>query len=263
MSVTEVNAKVNGKQYNLEKESETKFSRSIPAPNNSANYNVSITATDDSGNTVVVDSSDIRFKDTLMLKVRVSDGNTEDVRQKILTNELGNRMLDTVAPVYDRSKLSLYVFEAIGKTLSYDLGFADGDFISQMFPQTVTWGIRLWEDEYGITPDERKTIQQRRQSLMSIMYKNKPITPYRIRQIVYAYTGKESDIQENASTNTITINIHGYISNLSVLKEELDRKLPAHLNYVIRTAETESIASQSYSGFGLHEYEKINLEVMN
>lgn len=262
MSVTEVNATVNGTKYNLDKESENNFSRSIPAPNTSSNYNVSVSATDDSGNTVVVDSSDTRFQDALTLKVRLSD-EIEDVRQKILTNELGNRMLDTVAPVYDRSKLSLYVFEAIGETLSYDLGFADGDFIAQMFPQTVTWGIRLWEDEYGITPDERKTIQQRRQSLMSIMYKNKPITPYRIRQMVYAATGKESDIQENASTNTITINIHGYVSNLTVLKEELNRKLPAHLNYVIRTAETENIEYQSYSGFGLHEYEKINLEVMN
>ena len=49
--------------------------------------------------------------------------NSSDLRQEILTNEMGNIMIDMVAPVYDRSKVALYLFQAFGITLEkeYDL----------------------------------------------------------------------------------------------------------------------------------------------
>lgn len=43
--------------------------------------------------------------------------NKSDLRQEILTNELGNQMLNMVAPIYDNSKVTLYLFQAIGITL--------------------------------------------------------------------------------------------------------------------------------------------------
>lgn len=188
---------------------------------------------------------------------------TSDLRNVILINELGNQMLDTVAPIYDLSALTLNVFESFGETLTKETDFVSGDFIAQMFPQTVTWGIPLWEKEYGITPDASKKIEQRRQYLMGTMNKHSPITPRRVKDMVFAVTGKECEVEENTAPNTITVSIFGYVSNLQPLKSELDSKLPAHINYVISMAEQESIISSSYSGFGIQEVEKVKVEVMN
>ena len=188
---------------------------------------------------------------------------TADLRNVILINELGNQMLDTVAPIYDLSALTLNVFESFGETLTKETDFVSGDFILQMFPQTVTWGIPLWEKEYGITPDASKNIEQRRQYLMGTMNKHSPITPHRVKDMVFAVTGKECEVEENTAPNTITVSIFGYVSNLQPLKRELDSKLPAHINYVISMAEQESIIYSSYSGFGIQEVEKVKVEVMN
>ena len=134
---------------------------------------------------------------------------TADLRNVILINELGNQMLDTVAPIYDLSALTLNVFESFGETLTKETDFVSGDFILQMFPQTVTWGIPLWEKEYGITPDASKNIEQRRQYLMGTMNKHSPITPHRVKDMVFAVTGKECEVEENTAPNTITVSIFG------------------------------------------------------
>lgn len=188
---------------------------------------------------------------------------TDDLRQVILVNELGDQMLDTVAPIYDLSALTLYVFESFGETLTKETDFVSGDFISQMYPQNVTWGIPIWEDEYGITPDASKTIEQRRQYLMNAMSKHSSITPKRVEDIVYGVTGFRSKVTENTSPNTITISIYAYVKNLYPLKKELDSKLPAHINYVISMADQETVNASTYSGFGIQEVEKVKVEVMN
>lgn len=187
----------------------------------------------------------------------------DDLRHVILINDLGDQMLDTVAPIYDLSALTLYVFEAFGETLTKETDFVAGVLISQMFPQTVTWGIPLWEDEYGITPDSSKTIEQRRQYLMDAMHKLSPITPRRIQDIVYTITGIKCDIEENTAPNTVTISLLGYFNNLQLLKSALNAKLPAHINYVISMADQETVNASTYSGFGMQEVEKVKVEVMN
>lgn len=191
----------------------------------------------------------------------VLETDDKDLRNIILTNELGDLMLDSVAPIYDNSVLTLYTFQAFGIILSKEFDFIP-DLVNQMFPQTATWGIALWEKEYGIIPDASKTIEQRRQYLLSVMYKKSPMTPYRIKQLVYSITGLENNVTEGTSPNTITIDIYGYIPNLTELRTVLDKRLPAHINYEFNMTEVEKIETTSYSGIGVHEFETINVEVI-
>lgn len=51
------------------------------------------------------------------------ENNNDDLRPLILTNGLGNQMLDMVAPIYDRSKVALYLFQALGITLEKETEF--------------------------------------------------------------------------------------------------------------------------------------------
>jgi hypothetical protein len=184
-------------------------------------------------------------------------------REEILTNALGSQMLDMVAPIYDKSLITLWIFQAFGMTMEEETDFVEGDFIAQMFPETVTWGINLWEEEFGITPDVSKTLQQRREYLMSVMYSSNYMTPYRVKQIIYGITGLESQIIENVAPNTIGILIDGYYENITEVEAELDRKLPAHIVYNLRQAELTEADNLTSTGFAITAYERYELEVLN
>lgn len=191
-----------------------------------------------------------------------SEEETSDLRQSILTNDLGDTMLRTVAPIYDKSKAALYLFQALGTVLQKETDFVAVDFIKQMFPQTTTWGMKFWEDEYGIVTDTSKGIEQRRSYLISVMYKKRPMTPKRIKQIVKGITGYDSDVIENVADNTILINVYGYVLNLKQLTDELDRKIPAHLNYILRISEIDN-NSIITSGFVVTEFEHYEIDVFS
>ena len=184
----------------------------------------------------------------------------EYLREKILTNELGNRMLDTVAPIYDKSALSLYVFQAFGVVLSECTDDVE-DIIKQAFPQTATWGLKYWEEEHGIVTDESKTMEERRAYLISVLSKKLPITPYSVRQIVHGVTGCDSQVIENILPNTIKIIVRAYVPGmLTLLNQELNRMLPAHINYVIDLAELHEMKSSSYTGCSISVLEHYEIE---
>lgn len=259
MAIESITAKVNQQAYKLTQEGSTDtYSAEITAPGTASNYNISVSVTDDAGNTTTVDSSDAEYKNILALKV--SDPYV-DLRSIILTNELGDRMLDMVAPVYDSSQVALYLFQALGTTLQKDVDFVSGDFISQIFPQTATWGLKYFEEEYGLNTDISKTLEQRRQMLMSLMFQKKPLTPYRIKQLVKGITGIDCDILENYAPNTFKVIVRGYFENVNLIKEVLDEKAPAHLNYVIQFAELIELSLTATSGFCVSECEFYEVEV--
>lgn len=170
-------------------------------------------------------------------------------------------MLDTVAPIYDKSALSLYVFQAFGVVLSKETEFVENGFIEQIFPQTATWGLKYWEDEYGVVTDESKTIEERRAYLMSIMYKKKAITPYRVKQIVLGVTGCDCQVYENEQPNTMKIVIRGYVPGmLTALRNELDKKLPAHISYILQMSERYDMETSTYTGGAVSTNEKYIIE---
>ena len=230
----------------------------VNAPDASNDYTVTLTVTDDvARETFTIGPDDGQFKKFLKM---LSMTDIVDLREAILTSELGNIMLDMVAPIY---ALTLYVFNAIGYVLEKETKFIEEDFKAQMFPQTATWGLVYWENEYGILPDNSKSLEQRRQYLLSIMYSSQPMTPSRLKQLVEGLTGFKCDITENYQPNTILVTIRGYVNDLKPVIESLDKKLPAHLNYIIRMAEFTEVEVNTAAGLAVATYKKYELEVLN
>lgn len=193
-----------------------------------------------------------------------------DERIEILTNPLGSLMLDMVAPIYDKSIITLWIFQAFGLFMSQETEFVNDDseqyadsFISQMFPQTVTWGISLWEEEYGITPDSSKSLQQRREYLMGVMYSANRMTPYTIKQLIYGITGLECNVIEDIAPFTIKIVIYGYYSNYAEITNELNKRLPAHINYDVQMSEVEEMDNLTSTAFAATQQESYEMEVIN
>lgn len=172
--------------------------------------------------------------------------NTIDLRQEILTNELGDEMLDMISPIYDRSKVTLYLFQAIGIVLQKETDFIAKDFIDQMFIQTATWGLKYWEEEYGITPDPSFNVKQRRQNIISALQYKAPITPKKIEDRISAMVGLPVEIKENISPNTIEAFVVGYVSDTKKIEELLDKIIPAHLKYTINANDYENSKLSEY-----------------
>lgn len=66
------------------------------------------------------------------------------------------------------------------------------DFLAQLNVDTATWGLALWEFEYGIQTDLTKPLDARRTALKAKMRGAATTTAAQIRRIVNAYTGDDS-----------------------------------------------------------------------
>ena len=154
-----------------------------------------------------------------------------DLRENIIETELGNNMLDMVAPIYDRSKVALYIFNALGIVLQKEYDFIIYDFIEQIFIQTATWGLEAWEKEYDITPDPSWDIDQRRANILSTLQYKAPITPRKIADRISGLVGIDTDVAESDVPNTIEVLVRGYVNDFTKIRQLIDKILPAHLIY--------------------------------
>lgn len=175
-----------------------------------------------------------------------SSGASPDIRHEILTNELGNQMLDMVAPIYDRSKVALHLFQAFGETLEPVVDFIWNDIVAQIHPQTATWGLDYWEEQYGIVTDKSKTIEQRRASFMAMKFNRPPMTPKRIEYMITSLTGLKCEVVENVAPNTFNVTMYGGYPNIKSVFDTLAKKAPAHLIYTIKVVETLETTSETF-----------------
>lgn len=175
-----------------------------------------------------------------------SNGESVDIRHEILTSELGNQMLDMVAPTYDRSKVALYLFQALGTEFQPIVDFVLDDFIKQIFPQTATWGLDYWEEEYGIITDKSKTIEERRAYFMGLKFYRPSTTPKRIEKMVTSFTGFDCVVDEGIAPNTFRVTIYGYPKNIKSVKDLLNQKSQAHLIYELKGIERAESVSDTF-----------------
>lgn len=251
MALKSVKAIINNETYYLTRSGNEEYSLLFNAPEYASNYDVSIVITDDDGNETIISSRDEKYKDILTLHVEPSEF------------DLYERMFNMISPIYKNSKITMSLFNALASILSIDYDFIKSDFISQIFPQTATWGLDMWEDEYGIVTDKSKTYEERRTYLMSVLYNTNPMTPYHIKKTVSGLTNLPCTVIENIEPNTFLVTIEGYCRNIQAVRNELNKKTPAHLNYILRMAEIEELYSETSSGFAVSECEYYKLEVSN
>lgn len=66
------------------------------------------------------------------------------------------------------------------------------DFLAQLNVDSATWGLDLWEYQYGIPINHVKSVQARRSILKAKMRGTATTTVEQIRRVVNAYTGNDS-----------------------------------------------------------------------
>ena len=89
-----------------------------------------------------------------------------DLMESILTSEEAQKIIDFVTPIYGEAYVFLWLIQVVGAALDECITCTD-QYFNQVTPQTATWAIEFWEDEYAIIPDCSWDLAQRRQNVMA------------------------------------------------------------------------------------------------
>lgn len=160
----------------------------------------------------------------------------EYLRDKILTSPVGDRMCNTVTPMYDASYVGLWMFQGMG--LEYDLVWKLVDQMrEQLFVETCTWAIELWEKRYGIKPDDSIPLQERRDAVIRVRDGKHSMAHYNLLKYIEDKTGGKASVTHNVASYTFAINIETQAGMASIdlfdLVDYVSQMKPAHLSWKV------------------------------
>lgn len=129
------------------------------------------------------------------------------------------------------------IFNRIYKSQEYQLSRLAAqtqDLLNQCFVDTATWGLTLWEEEYGIKTNLNSSYEERREVIKAKRRGQGTCTKALIKNVAEAFSGGECNVLENTSPYTFTIQfvgIKGIPKNMKGLISAIDEIKPAHLIY--------------------------------
>lgn len=155
---------------------------------------------------------------------------TTETMDRILTSPEARKLVSMVAPIYGDSETALWLFQAIGCTLDDILAYID-EFQLQIFPQTATWGLEVWERVWEIVPDPTLSLERRRANILNKKRKCGSMNPARLENILAALAGCTVRIKETPGSNLIQAYFHSIPPDISwqAVLREMNRAKPAHL----------------------------------
>jgi len=152
------------------------------------------------------------------------------------TSPSAQRMMSRISPVYDNSYVGKWLFQVMGLEMD-DLRVRLDELSLQIFPETATWAIHLWENRYNITPNPKDSLETRRQALIVRRSIRSPMSPARVEEILHNLTGKTVDCVENVEPYTFSVVIHDLSDNdvnIKSVYECLWCIKPSHQSFVMK-----------------------------
>lgn len=109
------------------------------------------------------------------------------------------------------------------------------ELFNQLNVDTATWGLELWEKEYGLETDITKTLSDRRSRIKSKMRGVGTTTKGLIKNIAESFSNGQVEVTEHNDEYYFEIEFVGKIGlppNIPDLKAAIEEAKPAHLNVV-------------------------------
>lgn len=151
-----------------------------------------------------------------------------ELMEAILQSRHAQQMIDFIAPVYGESFTALWLLEVIGRVLDNATGYGES-LEQQTVPQTVSWAIDYWEQEFGIFPDPFETLEERRNNILTKLGAAPPANPYMLAALAESIAGVPCKIIENVSKNTFILEMYGLSPSRIRAENAVWRAKPAHL----------------------------------
>ena len=160
------------------------------------------------------------------------DGKT--FKEYIVQSTAAKRMIETVSPIYEDAYAGCWLFEDIGREWDRLWEIID-QLPDQLFPQTATWMLELWERRYGITPNEDDTIEIRRQRIQEFETYPKPFTPWTLDRWCQITMGRNAVVEDNIGPYTFGVTIIGHEDSepldIKKLKKYINSHKHSHMSY--------------------------------
>lgn len=157
-----------------------------------------------------------------------------ELMEEILKSEKAQEIIQKVSPLYGDAYTALWLFQVIGTVLD-EMNEWTGSLAQQAIPQTATWSLPYWEEQYKIAADPSWSYERRRQNIVNKCTNRAPMNPHKMESIASVAAGVEVRVEEHTGKNKFTV----YISSNETLvdedlvKKEIDMAKPAHLIYDI------------------------------
>lgn len=104
------------------------------------------------------------------------------------------------------------------------------DVVNQSFVETATWGLKRWEEIFGIQTNTSKPIDQRRSVIKAKIRGAGVTTVALIKEVAESWYNGEIEVTEEALKVIIKFNSNfGVPSNIEDVEEALREIIPAHL----------------------------------
>lgn len=164
-----------------------------------------------------------------------------ELMRSILKNEMAQRIIDFVSPIYGNSYVGLWIYESIGFVLSDVYDIAD-QLRYETSASTTDLLLDYWEEQYGLPTDSSLTKEQRRYRLLTKKRSGGACTPKRLEDAVsVALGGAEVDVTENVAQNTFLVNIRDVVPSYAPAVSVIERRKPAHLIYRVKSCAVSDV----------------------
>lgn len=157
-----------------------------------------------------------------------------DLMDEILTSPEAQKIIGQVSPIYGAAFVGLWLFQVIGYQLD-DMEKWSREFEAETVPQTATWSLDYWEQNYGIPRNPYLSVEQRRARIISKIRDRAPMNPAKLAKYVTSVTGVECEIIENTGKNAFKLVRHEQTGPLGLVRIALNEAKPAHLIYKINS----------------------------
>lgn len=157
---------------------------------------------------------------------------------KFPTSRAARQMLSRVSPIYDKSYVGKWLFEVMGLEMDEARALVES-LRDQCFLERCTWGMRYWEERYGIPVDETKDLEERRAAVLTKRgRKGQPISPAALEDILEALTGREITVTEHNETYSFVISVGEGTqeTDYDEIIKKTDTVKPSHLAYSFELA---------------------------
>ena len=153
--------------------------------------------------------------------------NDQTFKEYIIQSTAAKRMMETVSPIYEDAYAGCWLFEDIGREWDRIWEIID-QLPDELFPQTATWMLDLWERRYGITPNEGDTIEVRRQRIMEIEAYPKPFTPWTLDRWCMITTARNAVVDDHIGDYTFGVTLISHPDSLPLDIQKVRKYINSH-----------------------------------
>lgn len=150
------------------------------------------------------------------------------------TNETAKQMLSRVSPIYDKSYVGKWIFQVMGMEMAEARVLVES-LRDQCYLERCTWGMRYWEERYGIEVNETKDLEERRAAVMSKRRRRGAMSPAALEDILEELTGRGITVEEKNQSYSFTVQIADgeNIIDYTAIISKINTVKPSHLGYSI------------------------------